>query len=81
MNELIQKLVDELGVDEAIAQQAIGLVLGALKDKVPAGLGDQLENILNGEDDGGITNQIEGMLSGAQEGGLMNMLSGFLGKK
>jgi len=82
MDDLIKALMEQLDLDEEIAQQAVETVLAFLKDKLPAGLGDQLENILDGADDG-IVDQLSGLFGegGNGEGGLGGMLGGLLGKK
>ncbi|MAU09457.1 MAG: hypothetical protein CL607_06525 [Anaerolineaceae bacterium] len=86
MDDLIKALVEQLDLDEEIAQQAVETVLAFLKDKLPAGLGDQLENILDGADDG-IVDQLSGLFGGdldgdgKADGGIGGMLGGLLGKK
>ena len=82
MDDLIKALMEQLDLDEEIAQQAVETVLAFLKEKLPAGLGDQLENILDGADDG-IVDQLSGLFGegGNGEGGLGGMLGGLLGKK
>lgn len=86
MDDLIKALMGKLDLDETIAKQAVETVLAFLKDKLPAGLGDQLENILDGADDG-IVDQLSGLFGGdldgdgKADGGLGGMLGGLLGKK
>jgi len=79
MNDLVKQLVDQLGLDEAIAKQAVGIIMGVLKDKLPAPIADQLENMVEGGDTGDLMAQ----LGGGEEGsaGIMGMLGGLLGKK
>jgi uncharacterized protein (DUF2267 family) len=78
MDELIKKLVDQVGLDPEKAEESIEAVLAFLKDKLPGPLGDQLKDIVNGKDASGILNQLGG--SGSQ-GGIMGMLGGLFGKK
>lgn len=86
MDDLIKALVDKLDLDEKAAQQAVETVLAFLKDKLPAGLGDQLENIIDGADDG-IVDQLSGLFGGdldgdgKADGGIGDMLGGLFGKK
>ena len=86
MDDLIKALMDKLDIDETVAKQAIETVLGFLKDKLPAGLGDQLENIIDGADDG-IMDQLGGLFGGdldgdgKADGGIGGMLGGLFGKK
>ena len=70
MDALIQQLVDELGLDEAAAKQAITIVLSMVKDKIPAPLAGQLENLLDG-----------GELDEQAGGGIMDVIGGLFGKK
>lgn len=81
MNDVIKQLVDQLGLDEAVAQQAVEIVLGVLKDKLPAPIADQLENMLDGGDPDELMAQLGGGDSAGGAGGIMGMLSGLLGKK
>lgn len=69
MNELIGMIVDQFGLDEAIARQIVEVVVKYLKDKLPAPIAGQLDNFLQG---GEITQQA---------GGIMGMISGLFGGK
>ena len=79
MNDLVKKLVEQLGLEEAVAQQAVGIVLGMVKDKLPAPIAGQLENLLDGGDPDAFMSQLGG--GGNNAGGIMSMLSGLLGGK
>jgi len=70
MEQLVQKLVDELGLDETIARQAIQIVLGMLKDKFPEPIAGQIENFLN-----------TGEVAESGDNGIMGTISGLFGKK
>lgn len=51
--EAIAKMVAErVGISEEQAQQAVELIVGQLKDRLPGPLGDQLEGMLSGEEGG-----------------------------
>ena len=86
MDDLIKSLVEKLDLDEGAAKQAVDTVLAFLKDKLPAGLGDQLENIIDGVDDG-ILDQLGGLFGGdvdgdgKDDGGIGGLLGGLFGKK
>ena len=49
MNDLKQQVMDKLGVDEAMAEAAIQLVLGYAKTKLPASLQGPIDQIAKGE--------------------------------
>lgn len=49
MNELKQQLVDKLGIDESMADTAIEMVLGFVKEKLPENLQGPIEQIAKGE--------------------------------
>lgn len=78
MNDLVKMLVDQLGLDDAVAQQAVQIVIGFVKEKLPAPIADQLEGILDGGDPAEMMSQLGG---GDSAGGIMGMLSGLLGGK
>lgn len=48
MDDLIKLLVSKLGLSEDMARQAVTLILGQLKDKLPAPIAGQLESLMNG---------------------------------
>lgn len=77
MDELIKKMVEELNLDEAVAQQAVEMVLNMVKDKLPEPIAGQIENLLNGENfDLSSLN-----LDDDAADGIMGALGGLFGKK
>ncbi|MBN1203146.1 MAG: hypothetical protein JXJ20_14950 [Anaerolineae bacterium] len=69
MDELIKMVMSQANLDESVAKQVIDIVLGQLKGKLPAPLGDNLEGILSGDVDAasllkGDSKGILGMLTG-----------------
>lgn len=72
MDEIISKLVQQLGLSEDIAKQAVELVLEKLEDILPEPIGDQLEAILNGDVD---------LTKLGEDEGLLGKLSGLFGGK
>jgi hypothetical protein len=67
MDELVKLLSDKVGMSEDMAKQAVQVVMGYLKDKLPAPVAGQIDGLLGG---------------GAKDpGGLVNGLGGLLGKK
>lgn len=68
MKEIIALVTEKAGISEGQAGTAVETVLGFLKDKLPAGLGSQIEGFLGGDGDKG----------GSEGGGLMDKLGGML---
>ncbi len=71
MDDLIKLLVSKLGLSEDMARQAVTLILGQLKDKLPAPIASQLEGLLNGDvdlsdlgGDEGLMGKIGGLFGG-----------------
>ena len=82
MDELIQRITAATGLDPATAQQAVGMILGFLKQHAPAGPIGDLINAIPGSADaveehadeggGGLLGKLGGMLGGGA-GGLMGL--------
>ncbi len=66
MDELIASVVEKTSLDEKEAAVVVKLVLDFVKDKLPAPVAGQIDNLLDGE--GGL-------------GGAADMLGGLFGKK
>ncbi|HZS07407.1 MAG TPA: hypothetical protein VFD58_21405 [Blastocatellia bacterium] len=49
MNELINMVSQKTGVTEEKAKMAVEVVIGYLKDKLPAPIASQVENAVGGE--------------------------------
>jgi predicted DNA-binding protein (UPF0251 family) len=65
MNELIQRLIDKTGLSQEQAASAMQIVLGFVKEKLPAPVAMQVESILTGGADGGTAlGDIGGALGG-----------------
>ncbi len=66
MNELKQQLMEKLGLDEGISDQAIEIVLGFVKDKLPEDLQGMVDSISRGEtpDMGGALGAVKGLFGG-----------------
>jgi len=67
MDELVKLVTDKVGISEAQAKQAVDVVLGFLKDKLPSPVAGQVEAALKGD------------LSGL--GDVAGKLGGLFGKK
>jgi len=68
MDELVKLVSGKVGISEKQAQQAVEMVMGFLKEKLPAPVASQVESALTG-----------GELPDV--GGLGKKLGGILGKK
>jgi hypothetical protein len=56
MNELVNKLTAETGLSQDQAQTVVNSVLGFLKERLPAPLAGELENLINpGESSGEVS--------------------------
>ncbi|MBE7942800.1 hypothetical protein IM725_19705 [Ramlibacter aquaticus] len=65
MNELIQRLIDKVGLSEQQANTAMQTVVGFVKEKVPAPIAAQVETVLaGGSEGGGALGSISGALGG-----------------
>lgn len=64
MNELVQRLIDKTGLSEEQAASAVQAVAGFLKERLPAPIAAQVENVLGG----GGTEAMSGI--GASLGGM-----------
>ena len=74
MEELIQRITAATGLDPQVAQQAVGTILGFIKQHAPAGaMGDLLNSIP------GASEAAEANPQGGGGGGIMGALGGMLG--
>lgn len=49
MDDIIRKLVQQLGLSEETARKAVELILGQLEEKLPEPIAGHLEGIMNGD--------------------------------
>jgi len=61
MEELIKFVTDKTGLSADQAKSAVEAVSSFLKDKMPGGLGEQVNNFLEGKDTGGIAGMAAGI--------------------
>ena len=73
MDELVKLVSSKVGISPEQAQQAVTTVIGFLKEKLPAGLGSQLEGLVGGGGAGGA--------GGLDLGSVENAIGGLFGKK
>jgi hypothetical protein len=57
MDELIKRITEKTGISEDQARSAINTVAGFLKEKLPAPLAGQVDNVLSGTG-GGMADQL-----------------------
>jgi hypothetical protein len=76
MDELINQISEKTGIPHDTAKQAVNMVIGFLKQKLPAPIGSQIDRVLGTQVTGDGGNQ-------AQEttGGLGQILGNLFGKK
>jgi hypothetical protein len=74
MDELINRLVANVGIDAGLAQKAVGLILGFLQKEGPAAEVGQLLGSMPGATD--LIAQHAGGGGGGMLGGLMGMMGG-----
>ncbi|MGB0992641.1 MAG: hypothetical protein ACPG32_09245 [Akkermansiaceae bacterium] len=66
MDELKQQLMDKLGLDEGASNQAIEMVLGFVKDKLPENMQGIVDSVAKGEmpDTGDLLDKAKGLFGG-----------------
>ena len=70
MDELVNQVCQQTGISQDQAQQAVQTVMGFLKDRLPAPIASQLDNVLGGQGGaGGIAGQAGQALGGMFGGG------------
>ena len=65
MDELIKLVSQKTGISEAMAKQAVEIVLGFIKDKLPAPIAGQIDAVIGGGD---LTGGLGGILGGIMGG-------------
>ncbi len=66
MDEIKKQLSEKLGLSEDISQQAVDMVLGFVKDKLPESMQGVVESAMNGEmpDTDGLLDKAKGLFGG-----------------
>ena len=65
MDELVKLVAEKTGLSEAMARTAVNVVLDYVKDKLPAPIAGQLDNLLDGGGDlGDIASTLGGLFGG-----------------
>jgi len=79
MNALINELKEKAGLTEEQAQKACETALNFIKAKLPAGFGDKLDSLLNGNFD--LSSMFGGGDTDNSEGSSFDALKGMFGGK
>jgi hypothetical protein len=66
MNEIVQQIVQRVGIPEDKARMAAQVVIEHLKGKLPASISGQFDSYLSGSDDA--TNRLGSSISGMMGG-------------
>ncbi len=61
MDDLIKLVSEKAGITSEQAKSAIEAIGGFVKDKLPAGIGDQVSNFLEGKGGGGLADMAKGL--------------------
>ena len=61
MDELVELVVKKTGIPEAQAKQAVEVIVGYLKDKLPDPIAGQVDALLEGGAVGGLGNLAQGL--------------------
>jgi hypothetical protein len=66
MDELKKQLTEKLGLSEELSEQAIELVLGFVKAKLPKNMGGLVDSVAKGEmpDTGNLLDKAKGLFGG-----------------
>lgn len=78
IDQLIQQLVSKIGIDENLARQGVGIIMGLLKKEGDAGSVSALFDKIPGAAD--LAGEFEGLSSGGGAIGAGGMLGGLMGK-
>ena len=74
MDQLLSMITEKTGLPADKAQEVVGVVLGFVKDKLPAPIASQIEGLLGGDGDGADDSEGGGMMDSVKKG-----LGGLLG--
>ena len=64
MDQLVQQVVERTGISHEQAQQAVQVVMGFLREKLPAPIASQVDGLLGMQQASGVADQAMGALSG-----------------
>ena len=64
MDQLVQQVVERTGISQEQAQQAVQVVMGFLREKLPAPIASQVDGLLGAQQAGNVADQAMGALGG-----------------
>ena len=64
MDELIQRVTEKTGISDEQARGAVETVVGFLKERLPAPIAGQVDNVLNSSAVGGVADRAGDLLGG-----------------
>ncbi len=64
MEELIKMIIQKVGISETQAHSSVDTVVSFLKDKMPGGIGGQVESFLKGGSLGNVADNLKEKASG-----------------
>ncbi|MDF2438091.1 MAG: hypothetical protein K0Q95_2467 [Bacteroidota bacterium] len=64
MEQLIKMVTEKAGISEAQAKKAVDAVVNFLKDKMPAGVGSQVESFVKGSGTTGASGTLDSIKNG-----------------
>lgn len=79
MDELINLISSRVGISADQSRQAVNVVLGFIKDKLPAPIASQVEGMLSGQGTSDIANQAASAPGDQGSGGMFDQAKGLLG--
>jgi hypothetical protein len=81
VDELVNMISSKVGISPDQSRQAVDMVLGFLKDKLPAPIASQVEGVLSGSggETGDVASQAASALGDQSSGGMMDQAKGMLG--
>lgn len=79
MDELVNLVSSKTGISTDISRQAVTIVVGFLKDKLPPPIAAQVDTVLSGQGVGDMANQATSALGDQNAGGMADKAKGMLG--
>lgn len=64
MDQLIAQITERTGLSDAQAREVVQLVMGYVKDKLPAPIASQVDGLMGGQGSGDAAQQLLGGLGG-----------------
>lgn len=61
MDDIIKMVASKTGISESMAKMAVEIVVAQLKDKLPSGIGSQLDGLLGNDNSSSSENPLSGL--------------------